>query len=368
MQPHLQNILVISPEAWGQNRLSKHHYASFLAENHTVFFLNPAIGFSKFPFGNMELKSEKVSEGLFAITYKNYLPRLNHYPAFIRRWVYKLQVKKIVNFIGSKPDLVWSFDPRRFSNQHVWSAKFTIYHSVDIHPDSNEKELVQSSRLVVGLSDMICTNLKKMGAETYLTGHGCHVDIDNPSQTILPGENKVKTIYTGNFHKHVDYQLIIRLATENPSCDFILIGPTEPSNISAASLDALDLKNLKEQKNVFLLGSVPGEELYKYLNAANICLVLFKKEFEVLHHAPHKIMAYLASGNVILANHMSGYNEASEDLIVMVDRAQIPTKFAAIVKKLEYWNSPERMQLRKNYAAANHYRVKISQILDKLFA
>jgi len=368
MKTAFEYILLISPEAWGKNRLSKHHYASFLAENHQVIFLNPAIGFSKIPFGKMEIKREEVAHNFTVITYKNILPRLNHWPLFVRRFAYKIQAKRIVKFLGQSPGLVWSFDPRRFSDQRVWNSGRAIYHSVDLHPGSSEKEMVQHSDLVVGLSDLICDDLKKLGAHPFQTGHGCHVDSANTASLTLPGENKLKAIYTGNFHQHVDYGLLIQLAAENANCDFILVGPVEPSNISSKTLNQEDLQKLKRQKNVFLAGSVSGDELPAYLNAADICLVLFKKEFEDVHHAPHKMMAYFASGKVILANHMSGYQGLSEDLVIITPQVDIPKRFSEILMNLYVFNAPEKMQLRRNYAAANHYRIKIRQILGKLLS
>ena len=36
-----KTILIISPERWGTNFVSKHHYALELAKNNNVYFLNP---------------------------------------------------------------------------------------------------------------------------------------------------------------------------------------------------------------------------------------------------------------------------------------------------------------------------------------
>jgi len=211
-----------------------------------------------------------------------------------------------------------------------------------LHPDSKEQELVKTSDLVIGLSDLICDDLRKYGTEPLRIGHGCHIDVSDQSKTVLAGTNTKKAIYTGNFHQHVDYNLLTRLASENKDVDFILIGPTEPSNISAAAIRQEDLKTLKEQTNVFLLGSVPGEELHKYLNAATICLVLFKKEYERIHHAPHKLMAYFASGNVILANPMEGYKTVPKDLMIQVSQEEIPTRFRELSADLAEHNSLEK--------------------------
>jgi hypothetical protein len=44
-----KNILLISPESWGQNHVSKHHYATELSKNNKIYFLNPPSSKKQYP-------------------------------------------------------------------------------------------------------------------------------------------------------------------------------------------------------------------------------------------------------------------------------------------------------------------------------
>jgi hypothetical protein len=357
-------ILLISPEAWGDSFVSKHHYANFLAEQHEIFFLEPANGYAKIPFGNMQVRLVPEKKGLTLVRYKNLLPRLNSVPAWLRKKTYATQAKRILKQLGHF-DLVWSFDPRRYTDQNVWKAGKTIYHSVDLHPDSGEKQMCETSSLVVALSERIQSGLQKHRPDVLRVGHGCHIDpvMEIHQPATLPGKNKIKAIYTGNFHRHIDYRLMTGLAADNPDVDFILVGPTEPNHLSKRTISTGDLHHLEQQPNIYLTGSLPANSLYSYLLAADICLVLFKKEFEIIHHAPHKMMAYFAAGKVVVSNPIETYRDEPPYLVRMEETGNIRSLFTDTKNNIAYWNSPELSGQRKAYAAQHHYRLKIREIL-----
>ena len=66
MQLTNKTILVISPQAWGQMYLSKHHYALTLAQlGNTVYFLNPP---KQGNYGSKEqVKIVSLKENLYII-------------------------------------------------------------------------------------------------------------------------------------------------------------------------------------------------------------------------------------------------------------------------------------------------------------
>jgi len=113
-------ILIISPEAWGTNFVSKHHYANYLSKNNTVYFLNPVFSSKINPFGKINIEVENIKENLVKVNYQNLLPKLNKFPKFIQNYIFKRQAKQIQKKLNiSKFDIVWSFDPFRFWNQKI---------------------------------------------------------------------------------------------------------------------------------------------------------------------------------------------------------------------------------------------------------
>ena len=54
-----KTILLISPETWGPVKVSKHHYANYLAKANQVYFFNPSLP-AKIRFGKFKVQFENL--------------------------------------------------------------------------------------------------------------------------------------------------------------------------------------------------------------------------------------------------------------------------------------------------------------------
>lgn len=346
--------------------MSKHHYANYLAKNNKVYFLNPVVK-SKFnPFGQIDVELEKIDNNLIVVSYLNLLPKLNNLPKIIQKWIYKRQARQLRIAINKKIDIVWSFDPNRFYNQKVWGAGLCIYHTVDFHYTcKNEKEICKSSDYIFGVTPLVIETISNYSDKIYRVGHGADLDGFEIDKTIkVPGNNSIKACYIGNFHKQIDYGVLYTIATQNNNIDLILIGPTIDSNLSTGKqIDREIYNKLKILDNIYFIGSVPSNKLMSYLVKCDINLVLFKKEHEITHCSPHKLMAYFYSGNITLSNYIDEHKDTSSDIIIMEpDILKIPKIISEIAKDIEKVNSPKLKLKRKNFAKKNSYDNKITYI------
>lgn len=212
-------ILLISPEPWGQNFVSKHHYARYLSKNNKVYFLNPAKGFSKAPLTSMNVGVNEVETNLLTVDYLNLLRRLNNLPKSIQHSTYRKQAATIQKVISNKIDLVWSFDPHRYWDQTVWNAEATIYHTVDFHPGAMyEEKIVASSTLFLGVTELVLNEHKRKG---HLIVHAADVGgFKNIKNRELSGSNAIKACYVGNFHKHIDYDVLQQLQRQDTFANY----------------------------------------------------------------------------------------------------------------------------------------------------
>jgi len=368
-----KTILLISPEGWGTNFVSKHHYANYLAKHNTVFFLNPVLSSKINPFGKINVKFEKIKENLVQVNYQNLLPRLNKFPKLIQNYIYKKQAKQLQKALKiTKFDIVWSFDPHRFWNQKYWKTDKTIYHTVDFHPNAKyELNISNTSNLSLAVTPLIVETLSNSTTKTYRIGHGTDIDNFTIDKSIkIPGHNQFKACYTGNFHRHIDYDLLTQMAKDNPSLDFIMIGPIHNNNLSSGSqIQKNKLDNLERQENVFLIGSIPSHQLMSYLSQCHINLVLFKKEFEITHCSPHKLMAYFYSGNITLSNYIDEHQNTNPDIIWMLkDINDSSSKLSEILNDFSKFNSVELKNKRRQFAISNSYDKKIEEIAKLLYS
>ena len=371
-----KTILLISPETWGPVKVSKHHYANYLAKANQVYFFNPSLP-AKIRFGKFKVQFEKISPGLTLVSYSNVLPRLNGLPKFIQKLVYKYQAKKIQKAIKKEIDIVWTFDPYRYWDQKVWKANYRIYHSVDVHFSKGfENIMAQTSDCVFINSEILRNNLEMSNPKVFKINHGADIDqlSQNPNKKIqLPGENQLKAGLVGNFNHNIDFDLIVQIAKLNPDIDFTMIGPYQSNNLGITGNDIFDqITEIKKLPNVFFIGSINSDLIKTYLNTLDINLVLYKESktwsknnttLDGIIINPHKIMAYLYSGKLIVSSYIFEYSEGYNELILMSNKnAELPEIIKQAALNIKHYNGEPLMRQRRQIALDNSYPNQIEKI------
>src|SRR3972149_139896 len=146
-----KNILLISPQKWGEMHISKHHYAIELAKRgNTVYFLNPVDVSQKKRF---IIKQHEEYKELYIVTYKPLFPLVIR---FHFRWLFdflmQFQVKMLLLRIGRKIDIVWCFEPNLYSNLNLFKADLNIFHPVDQLNYDYQFNIASSAHVVFSVS------------------------------------------------------------------------------------------------------------------------------------------------------------------------------------------------------------------------
>jgi glycosyltransferase involved in cell wall biosynthesis len=358
-----KNIVIISPERWGTNFVSKHHYALELAKaDNTVYFLNPPnLGHKK-----IEVFNEEKNVNLFIVSYTPLMRGLNHLPVSISDRIGKLDIARIKKAIGlTSLDVVWSFDPYRFQNQKNWDAKISIYHPVDVHENQSlEKRVSTSSDLIFASSDQILQRISHK--KKYKINHGLAAHFIEFKQEgfILPeGRGKYKVGYVGNLsYRFLDQEMLLNIITHNPSIDFYFIGPNGKSNLSSEGGTDF-ISNMSRLENVFILGPKKSTELPSYLALFDLFIMCYKgDEYKAELANPHKILEYLSTGKVVVSHYIDEFKD-KEDLIRMANRnEEIYQLFNETIDHLSLFNSDDLAYKRKEYAQGNSYQKQLEKI------
>jgi len=378
MSNYLENktILLISPEAWGPIKVSKHHYATYLSKKNKVYFLNPSLPAKK-SLSKFKIQVEKINDGLSILSYRNILPKLNQFPKTIQKLIYAFQAKKIQAWIPEPIDIVWTFDPYRYWDQGCWKVGKHIYHSVDVHFSKGyENIMAQTSNLVFINSEILRANLEKFNQRVFKINHG--TDIDQLTKAIefkpnLPGKNKLKAGLVANFNHNIDFDLIGKMAEENPTIDFIMIGPYRTNNLGITDQTIFkEIETLKKLSNVFFIGGIDSDQIKNYLDVLDINLVLYKESKtwsknntsrDGIIINPHKIMAYLFSGKLLVSSFIHEYCENYQEVIIMSKaNSELPELIKKAASQIDYYNGPELIQKRIGVAIANSYDNQIKKI------
>ena len=150
-----KNTLIISPEPWQWQYVSKHHYAITLAkQGYRVYFLNPP---------KQNLKKIEILETDYKNIYEIESPQvfkgLRFLPKFIRVYLENNWLKKLEILINSKIDIVWLFENSRFYDMEFAKDRLKIYHQVDSSQNFHIKEAANSADICFCVTDYIKRDL-----------------------------------------------------------------------------------------------------------------------------------------------------------------------------------------------------------------
>ena len=368
-----KNILLISPQKWGEMHLSKHHYAIELAKRgNTVYFLNPFDINQKKRF---IIKQHEEYKELYIVTYKPLFPLVIR---FHFRWLFdflmQFQVKMLLLRIGRKIDIVWCFEPNLYSNLNLFKADLNIFHPVDQLNYDYQFNIASSAHVVFSVSDVILNRLKTRKVQQYFINHGLSEHFEEQCRNGMikktPAGQMVKIGYAGNlFMGHLDRNVMKSIIVENPDVSFFFWGPyrLEDSYVSGYVTDEIRafIRFLSDSKNVTLKGVKQPKELADEICDIDGFLVCIDPEADPNKGSnSHKILEYLSTGKVVISNYISSYSD-KRDLIAMVDEnsnSKLPDLFKKVISNLSSYNSIEFQKKRIEFALDNTYAKQIDRI------
>jgi hypothetical protein len=360
-----KTILLISPEAWGVNHVSKHHYAELLSgKGNKVFFLNPPSSVNKV---------QQVAPGLFSVDYQSKVRGINRLPRRLRDFFAKKECKRINTITGIKSwDIVWSFDPYRFQNLDLFPSEFNIFHPVDIHHTRLDLEAASSADIVLCVSKLIAQKYESVNTNIFLVNHGLADQFitSTASNSLSVDPMKTHVGYVGNLlYPYIDIQNTIDLVKENKEVIFHFFGPYGKSNLGNAVTSSELVEYLIQAPNCILYGSVPSAVLPGYIKQMDAFFISYKSDsYKAELSNSHKVLEYLSTGKILISHYIDEYQDKT-DLIEMVDRnVDLPGKFKGIINNLDYYNRSELRKKRIDWARNNTYAKqlhKIEQLISK---
>ncbi|MEQ9218622.1 MAG: glycosyltransferase [Cyclobacteriaceae bacterium] len=327
-----KNILIISPEAWGINYVSKHHYANQLVKrSNKVYFLNPP--------GSGGSSIVKVESGVMVVDYKMKFRGTWRLPGFLSAILIKLELNQFEKYVGIKFDIIWNFDSSRFFNlSMVRTSIFKICHIVDLNQDLQRPLLASTSDICFGTTKYIVEELSRYNHNSYKIGHGYQAETkENMDFSFkMPGINAKKALYVGNLSmKYIDWELLYKTATAYPKVDLVFVGPDGKSNLSNDVLADRHKELLRKLDNVYFIPPVHSRAIPQLLKMADVLLIAYKEKYHRDQSAPHKMNEYLASGKPILATFTEEYIHCKNRIFMTSRNSEFPLLFSDAINCLK---------------------------------
>jgi len=351
-----KNILFISPEGWGDNLLSKHHFALTLAKNNKVWFVAPHQTETQSPHPNLSLISYEPVRGI------------NRLPFVLARFATRFEVYQLLKVIRHKPDIVWSFDPHHLQFLRLFHAQVTIYHPVDNHYTNLEHSVVNESDIIFSNAEVTLSRISHKNK--YRIGHGVASYFFEPPAAIeLPGQFSTKVGYVGNLNNRLfDFELFAKLVKTHAEIGFYMIGPRGSSNLASTNKPLFDWSEIDKLPNFFWLGQQPSKKIPSYLALMDILLILYKSDESGFTVNSHKTLEYLSSGKLIITPANQENDEIAHLILQARHLDEIPQVFNAALANLPSYMTKDICIARREYAFSSRYENRIQSVekmLDK---
>lgn len=338
-----KNILLISPEPWSHIFVSKHHYATHLAERgNQVVFLNPPS-----PRGYRIFKTEY--DNLRVANYPGFWKGLRFFPKFLRKKNESNVFIRIEKIADLKFDVIWSFDNSVFFDfDALPNSLLKISHIVDLNMNFRFRQAASSADFCFSCTQKLVNKQRKFNSNTHFIQHG--YDAATEKEWIIES-TKIKDIkvgYAGNLDiEYIDWSLIQNVVNKHSNCQFYFAGS-----------GSTHLHN----ENAHFIGRLDRGELLSFYKQMDVLIIAYKADvFSDQLANPHKVMDYLGSGKPIIATYTKEYKNL--DLIYMTKKNnEWPLLFEEIINDLSKYNTKVLSDMRKNYALVNTYKKQIDKI------
>jgi hypothetical protein len=353
----LENLTVwiVSPEAWGEQRVSKHHYAlELVRRGNEVIFIEPARG---------DLwKPRTVQELLTAIPIKP-IPGMRFLPRWLQQELTVFDLQRIARATGSRPDIIWSFDNSRLFALDRWKEHVRIiHHVVDLSMQYHRDELAECADLCLATTNYIAEQLKKVNPNSHAIGHGVALWDSRQNYGLT---RRKRVVYAGNLLiKYLNRELILKAIDQFKEVDFVFVGSYAEGNMNAR-VDLHDedfIQQLTSRSNCKLLGPKIGAEYYKVLDEADVFIIAYHSAYYEQVANPHKVLEFLYTGRPIVSNILGEYKHL--DLLHMSDDEQV--WLSMLEHALADTQSDKKAEERRNFAVRHTYAQQVNFIEELL--
>lgn len=353
--------------------LAKHHYAINLAKRgNQVYFINPPVEKHLNFTSTISISNSNIHSNLFIVDHTLFFTNLIR---FHLKWLYRKLIQIHINYlirkIGRPIDLIWSFELAGVYPFNCFSKNSSkILFPVDEPHENNIHQLAHGADFIFSVTKEIIDKFKEYNIPKHFINHG--VDEAYIRGAFAKKEDQIVRVgISGNLLRpDLDRNTMLSIITQHPSVVFEIWGSYEKkqSNIGGEddSSTTSFVNKLKALPNVILHGVVNPKDLSTGLHRMDAFLICYDvKKDQSKGTNYHKIMEYLSTGKVVIANNISTY-ESQPDLVQMVRERDtnyyLSELFRKIILDISSYNTKHLQEYRINFCKAHLYTEQINKI------
>jgi glycosyltransferase involved in cell wall biosynthesis len=262
---------------------------------------------------------------------------------------------------------------------YVWRPKYanalelvphdaSVYHIVDEYsfsqedPPTSEEELglIQSADELIVHSPALMDKKGRGGSTSYIPNG---VDYDAFSAACaepadLAGIPNPRIGYCGYLKHQLDWDLLTRLIERHPQYSWVFVGALAHKELAGL------IEDLDRRPNVHFLGGKTSEELARYPQHFDVCIMPYTQDAYTRYIFPLKLHEYLASGRPTVGTPIRSLLEY-EEIIELADGIDEWTR-ALETSLAPAASAPERAEERRQVARAFDWDALADQVDELL--
>lgn len=365
-----KTIFILSPEAWGVMRISKHHYAIELARmgNRVFFFEPPSLK------GSTRGVLIPTNEGVQRVTYKPIARGKRYVGRKLYALMQRRQMRRFIRDLTGQPDVVWCFDQGTFDDLDIFGAPMRIFHPVDHNLERSMPPVATTADLVFSTSHKILEYMCPTGTRGIVIHHGLNATFERSARLELerisdaaetePFKGRIG-FWGSLFKESLDRKKVLELVRSFPTYTFLCWGASSMVQNNLAGKNDAEvaefIEALSSSSNVRMMGPGTAEDFISEVPEIDILLnVEFEYSARWDNGNPHKLMEYLSTGKPVFSTPALMY--ADTDLLFVSRDEDVVSDFKKLVAAWPEWADKKERIKRIEFALRNTYRQQIERI------
>ncbi len=381
-----RDIVIVTLSEWDGPRRIRHHLAVELTKQGSrVLFIEGFYTISKFvrkpDFSKLFrfLRSPReAAKNLFLLSVVPFLP-FGEFSSFLSRinWgVARVFMKRAMKKLGFQNSVLIIFAYNADSIVGHMDEQISVYFCNDAFDKlykqealrrkvaALEQKLLKKVDAVITVSEKLTEEKSHFAKRITTIHHGVdyqlfeHVLLSGPIPEELKKMPRPVIGYSGVVRHIIDLDLLDYVAEQRPDWSIVIVGPvTESDKRYYEKVEAL-----KKKTNVYFLGAKPSDEVPRYINQFDVCVLPYTlEEVSTYYAAPLKFYEYLAAGKPVV----STVGPRDQEKFIVLNATTKET-FLAAIERATSMTSAEYVRRRKDVARLNSWDQRVSTIAEFL--
>lgn len=383
---HNKDIVIVTLSEWDGPRRIRHHLAhEFAKQGNRVLFIEGFYTLSKFikkpdfsKFFRFLRGPREIGKNLFLLSVIPFLP-FGEFSAFVSRlnWsVARVFMKRAMKKLGFRGSVLIIFAYNADSIVGRFDEEISVYFCNDAFDKlytreslrrkiaALEQRLIKKVDAVITVSEKLTEEKSPFAKKITTIHHGVDYQLfeDVLRSGAIPAEfakmQRPVIGYSGVIRHIIDLDLLDYAAAQRPNWSIVIVGPVTESGKRYYE----KVEELKKRKNVYFLGSKPSDDVPRYINQFDVCVLPYTlEEVSTYYAAPLKFYEYLAAGKPVVST--VGPRDLEEFIVL---NATTKENFVEAIGRASTMMFVEYVAKRKEVARRNSWQERVNAIAEFL--